>query len=456
MDKTLQNPLVSMAQSTSGLQVVLHPLVLLSISDYITRHSMRSQKGPIVCGLVGQTHGREITIEHAFDCQLYITPEGDHILHEDWFASRLDQMKQVHTDRELDIVGWSTILPQSGPEPSILPLHNQILSKFNESSVLLAFHAELIAGHSGGGKLPLTIYESHYEVEGAAAAATNDDGEDQTMKDSGDAGGVIKLKFSELPYSVEMGEAEVISMDTVARTAVAASAVADRPANSGAGDNSSKASGSTAKAVAVEGKGKKRIVAGHSEDTASGIGTGGKSGAAEVTLSGEDEEMISSLTTKANAVKMLHSRIKLLLSYLEQLPPDFASGDKAGVITDEMKAQPQQYQGQSTTTTVPDYTILRSIQALVNRLPLVVPSDEKSFSQEIQRETNDVKLIGLLREVIDQTTMAKNMGRKAHIVDSARLKSNRGAASGLQDFAGAAGSMGGGYNSHSAGDLMGV
>ena len=82
--------LSSQKSSESGLQAVLHPLVLLTISDYITRHTLREQSGPIVGALIGQQNGREITIEHAFECATL--EENDNvILHADWFAQRLDQ-----------------------------------------------------------------------------------------------------------------------------------------------------------------------------------------------------------------------------------------------------------------------------------------------------------------------------------------------------------------------------
>lgn len=85
------NPLLSTQKSTdSGLQVALHPLVLLTISDYITRHTLRQQTGPIVGALLGQQNGREITIEHAFDCRL-MESEGDVVLHKVWFEERLQQ-----------------------------------------------------------------------------------------------------------------------------------------------------------------------------------------------------------------------------------------------------------------------------------------------------------------------------------------------------------------------------
>ena len=85
------NPLLSTQKSTdSGLQVALHPLVLLTISDYITRHTLRQQTGPIVGALLGEQNGREITIEHAFDCRL-IESEGNVVLHKAWFEERLQQ-----------------------------------------------------------------------------------------------------------------------------------------------------------------------------------------------------------------------------------------------------------------------------------------------------------------------------------------------------------------------------
>lgn len=89
--ETPLNPLLSTQKSSdSGLQVALHPLVLLTISDYITRHTLRQQTGPIVGALLGQQNGREITIEHAFDC-LLVEVEGEIILNQAWFEERLQQ-----------------------------------------------------------------------------------------------------------------------------------------------------------------------------------------------------------------------------------------------------------------------------------------------------------------------------------------------------------------------------
>jgi COP9 signalosome complex subunit 6 len=87
------NPLISTQKSSdSGLQVALHPLVLLTISDYITRHTLRQQKGPVVGALLGQQNGREITIEHAFEC-LLAEAEDEIVLNQTWFEERLQQSK---------------------------------------------------------------------------------------------------------------------------------------------------------------------------------------------------------------------------------------------------------------------------------------------------------------------------------------------------------------------------
>jgi COP9 signalosome complex subunit 6 len=90
-----QNPLLSTQKSDSGLHVALHPLVLLTISDYITRHTLRQQKGTIVGALMGQQNGREITVEHAFECK--VIQEGGDVpaLDEVWFAERLQQSKHI-------------------------------------------------------------------------------------------------------------------------------------------------------------------------------------------------------------------------------------------------------------------------------------------------------------------------------------------------------------------------
>lgn len=200
----------------SGLQIHLHPLVLLTVSDHITRHTLRRREEPIVGALLGQQNGRDITLEHAFECQVV---QGEHdgavLLHQTWFQDRLQQYKDVHKEPALELVGWFTTAPMTGPEPQHVPIHQQIIHDYNETAVLLAFHpTDVLAGASQSGRLPLTIYESVYETVGKAGTS---DGEGDRSMDLDAPEGPLEMRFRELPYSVETGEAEMIGVDFVAR-----------------------------------------------------------------------------------------------------------------------------------------------------------------------------------------------------------------------------------------------
>ncbi|XXG99116.1 hypothetical protein Hte_005450 [Hypoxylon texense] len=383
MGSASPNPLISSQKSSdSGVQAVLHPLVLLTISDYITRHTLRAQEGPIVGAMIGQQNGREITIEHAFECAT-ISQDGNVLLQPEWFAQRLDQMKAIHNSPQLDLVGWYTVLPKSGPTPAILPIHGWILSEHNESSLLLAFHPEEAVQHSAGSKLPLTIYESNYEADEPKA----EQGEDKEMRD-GDP--PLKLKFRELPYSMETGEAEMISMDFVARGAGNATVVEPREQKKAATKSST---------TETDPKGKKPAKVAEAQDT--------DHEPQELVLSREDEEMVAALTAKANAIKMLQSRVNLLSTYLERLPPSYLSPNNATNV------DPDQH-------TTPSHTILRSIQALVDRLSHLVPSDTNAYQLEMLSEANDVRLMELLNDVMQSVTEARDVGRKYGVVENAK------------------------------------
>ena len=210
------NPLLSTHKAAdSGLRILLHPLVLLTISDYITRHTLRRHQGPVVGALLGQQNGREISLEHAFECEVVEEIGGDMILHDSWFKDRLQQYKDVHKSPALDLVGWFTTAPASGPQPHHIPVHRQIIHNYNESAVFLTFHPwAVLEGAVKNKKLPLSIYESLYEHDGTTAQAGGDG--DKTMHVDGEEG-PLNLRFRELPYSVETGEAEMISVDFVAK-----------------------------------------------------------------------------------------------------------------------------------------------------------------------------------------------------------------------------------------------
>ncbi len=294
-------------------------------------------------------------------------------------------MKLVHKDRLLELVGWYTLLPRTGPTPEILPLHRQILSQYNESAVLLAFHPDELSEQSASAKLPLTIYESN--AGESNVTITKPDGEDKEMKDGGNET-ACDIKFRELPYSVETSEAEMISMDFVARGAANAKAV------EGGGTGTS--------TTAAEAKGKGRLIDTRAPATAA-------TNDVRNALSREEEELIASLTAKSNAVKMLHSRINLIIKYLQKLPPSPLTG------SDE----------QAGPYTTPSYNILRSIQALASRLDIVSQPSNDTFKEETLSESNDVHLIALLNDVIENVCKVREVGKKSNIVEQARQSKSR-------------------------------
>jgi len=193
---------------------------------------------------------------------------------------------------------------------------------------------------------------------------------------------------------VETGEAEMISVDFVARGGGNATAV----------DGTVKMAekGQASQVPVGQGKGK-----GKEAETKTEVNGVDDSSI----LSSEDEEFIASLTARANAVKMLHSRIQLLRSYLSSLPPSYLTS-----------ASPPSALPQSAEL---NYPILRSIHALLSRLPLLLPADRDAFEQEVLAEKSEVSLVTLLGSLGRSVKDARELGRKFSIVEQARLSARK-------------------------------
>lgn len=116
----------------------------------------------------------------------------------------------MHKVPPLDLVGWWSTAPSTGPDASHLPLHRQLLQDYNESAVFLAFHPSQLQPETHTAKLPLTVYESVYEGENPTDAAKEMqvDGEEPQPN----------IRFRELPHAVETAEAEMIGIDTIAKS----------------------------------------------------------------------------------------------------------------------------------------------------------------------------------------------------------------------------------------------
>jgi COP9 signalosome complex subunit 6 len=325
-------------------------------------------------------------------------------------------VRLVHKDRTLDLVGWFSVIPRTGPGNHVLPIHNQVLS-YNESAILLGFHTEEVGEESVGGKLPFTVYETTYEVDDAAKETTTGV-EDKEMVD-GDT--QLKLKFRELPFTVETHEAEMIGMTSVA--GAAANAASERVQEE-------------LLKLDVKGRGKGKAKEAAKKDEKVSPGT--------VALSKEDEEMISALTTKANAIKMLQARINLIIKYLQKLPPPYMDEVNSEVAASD-HIEPSQ-------------TLLRLVQALVHRLSIVEPSDADAFQEELLSEENDVGTIQLLTELMNRAGDTRDVGKKFYAIETEKFHNSQRVASFASQGHGFSNSQhgrGGLHGSFSAaGDLM--
>ncbi|KAK7538339.1 uncharacterized protein J3D65DRAFT_621693 [Phyllosticta citribraziliensis] len=415
MTEGSENPLISTTRaSDTSPHVQLHPLVLLTVSDYITRHTLRQQSGPVVGAIIGQQNGREITMEVAFECKLIPGEDGEARIDHDWFCTRLEQYKTVYKSPALDLVAWFTLGAHTGPAPHHLPIHEYIQNVHNETSLLLLFNPEsVLEGNATGGRLPLGVYESLWE----GSSGSNDKGAAMDI-DGATPGQGKQLKFRELTYAVETGEAEMIAVDFVAKGGGNATEIPKATATAGPSD-------------AGKGKGKKKA-----ENVNGAINED------SVPLSSEDEELLSSLTAKTNAIRMLRTRVSLLQTYLESLPPSYLTDASISMTTSPSEQ--------------PNHEIFRSINSLVSRLPLLEPSDRETFAREAAEQRSDVALTSLLAGITASLADASQLGKKSAIVENARQAKLMSSGGGPPGLIRGPGGFGRGSGAFEAESLMGM
>ncbi|CAN9258934.1 unnamed protein product [Alternaria alternata] len=409
MAESSGNPLVSTTRASDASPTVqLHPLVLLTITDCVTRHTLRQQTGPVVGAILGAQDGQNITMEVAFQAKLQSNQDGETVLDDEWFSKRIEDFKDVHKEPQLDIVGWFTLGPASGPEPHILPIHSRISEIYTESPLLVLFHPEnAYSKETAAGKLSLTVYES-------ISVNVSSEPNDKAM----DIDGAVQAKstkFRELVYSIETGEAEMISVDFVARGGGNATAVEGTADVAGAKSESSKTDEGTGKRN-TRGKQKEKE---KEKETDAPIDE-------SVILTPDDDEVLSSLTAKMNAIRMLSRRIMLLRAYLDSLPTSHLSDPSLPVDPTPDAQHPLPL----------DHSILRSVSAMLARLNILGPPDSAAFTLESQQEASDVQLVNLLASITNSVSLAKDLGRKSSIVEHGKNQGKKMMHGGMADYGG--------------------
>jgi len=174
-----------------ALQIDLHPLVIINISDHYTRAKVESNANPpprVIGALLGVQNGRNIEIFNSFEL-VYHTLEGNIVIDTDYMKAKQEQFKKVFPTN--DFLGWYST--SSGVAVSDLAIHKQFL-EINESPIYLALDAAA-AFLASTRDLPITIFESEIHVV-----------QDQPT-----------MLFVKVPYRLQTGEAERIGVDHVAR-----------------------------------------------------------------------------------------------------------------------------------------------------------------------------------------------------------------------------------------------
>lgn len=176
-------------QSSSGLDLRLHPLVLINVSDHHTR-TKANTGGPVkVIGcLLGSHSGRTIDISNSFEIKYDLSPSsGAIVVDQPFLLKKQEQYKQVFP--KLDLVGWYT----TGQEIDENDLAvNQKVMELNESPLLMVLDPRLDPTSKD---LPVTLYETEMHVIDGNPLHT----------------------FVKAAYTVETSDAERIGVDQVAK-----------------------------------------------------------------------------------------------------------------------------------------------------------------------------------------------------------------------------------------------
>eukprot|EP00898_Chlorokybus_atmophyticus_P006793 jgi/Chlat1/7114/Chrsp57S06799 len=178
--------------STSGLELRLHPLVIVSISDHHTRIKAQQTAGsggvPRVIGcLLGLQSGRVVEICNSFELKYDAVSSGAVEIDREFFQQKTEQYKKVFPTYE--ILGWYSTGSEASDDD--MQIH-KLMMEHNESPVYLLL--DPIPSHTSK-DLPITIYESELHV----------------------IDGLPSLIFVKSSYTIETVEAERISVDHVAR-----------------------------------------------------------------------------------------------------------------------------------------------------------------------------------------------------------------------------------------------
>ncbi|KAJ2500353.1 COP9 signalosome complex subunit 6 [Coemansia sp. RSA 1972] len=145
---------------------VVHPLVLLNISEHTTRTLAQVKRGKITAPqyMCGAVLGRQIETKFeaflSFELKLSEANTERAEFDLEHFTARLEQLKIIFPS--YDLLGWYAVSTNRKLTPGIAQLHEQIIAS-HASAILMVFDAALAegaAGADGSCSLPICVYET--------------------------------------------------------------------------------------------------------------------------------------------------------------------------------------------------------------------------------------------------------------------------------------------------------
>jgi COP9 signalosome complex subunit 6 len=176
-----------MTEQKAGLEIFVHPLVVVNISDHFTREKCIHKNNARVFGvLLGQQEGRRVEISNSFEMLLV-----DGQIDPEFMTTRQDQFFRVFEKESCEILGWYS----TGAKITDGDIHiHEQLETYNESPLYLLLNNEHIQNTTNQGELALTVFESIVKIVEAKPVTS----------------------FNKLTYSIATTEIERIAVDHVA------------------------------------------------------------------------------------------------------------------------------------------------------------------------------------------------------------------------------------------------
>eukprot|EP01116_Phalansterium_solitarium_P014245 TRINITY_DN31826_c0_g1_i1.p1 TRINITY_DN31826_c0_g1~~TRINITY_DN31826_c0_g1_i1.p1 ORF type:complete len:315 (-),score=41.91 TRINITY_DN31826_c0_g1_i1:112-1056(-) len=188
-------------EGTGSLNISLHPLVIINISDHWTRTKVQNNTpNPRVIGaFVGVQAGRNVEICNSFEL-VHNEVDGVVVIDPKYLQEKSEQFKKVY--KNYDFLGWYST--GQSVQLADIEVHKQFFD-INESPLYLLL--DPVACSSPATKdLPIFLYES--ELHMVSEQPT--------------------LLFVKAPYKIETNDSERISVDHIARATTTAGSSASQ------------------------------------------------------------------------------------------------------------------------------------------------------------------------------------------------------------------------------------